>query len=61
MDKLKAFFQNQKVKTAMWNMAGTALSVVAVYLADLDPQYNIILVPAILALSKWINKTYCSA
>lgn len=58
MNQLKAFFENKRVKTAMWNMAGTALSVVAVYLADLDPQYNIILVPAILALSKAINQKY---
>lgn len=60
MEAIKKFFRDKRVRTFGWNMLGSALSVLAVYLADLDPQYNIVLVPAILAITKYINVNYCS-
>ena len=60
MDKIKEFFSRKEVKTWFWNAFGTLLGILAVYLGDLDPQYGIVIVPTILAITKYINKTYCS-
>lgn len=56
MDLLKMIYDNKAMKMAAWNALGAFLSVLTIYLGDLSPQYNIILVPAILAITKKINK-----
>jgi len=58
---LKMLYDNKVLKLAAWNALGAFLSVLAVYLGDLDPQYNIVLVPVILALTKFINKKFLTS
>ena len=58
MDKIKEFFQQKTVKTFFWNVLGTFLGIVAVYLGDLDPKYSVLIVPVILSITKYINKTF---
>jgi hypothetical protein len=60
MGKIKEFLQNQRVKTFLWNTLGAFLSMLAIYLGDLDPKFNILLVPVILAITKYINLEFCS-
>ena len=57
---VKGFLQKKSTKMFFWNTLGAFLSIVAIYLGDLDPAYNVILVPVILAITKWVNKK-CSA
>ena len=58
METLKAFFTDKKVKTFAWNAFGTFLGIVAIYLTDINSEYAIIIVPAILAATKFINQKY---
>lgn len=58
MEQVREFFDNQKVKTFLWNTLGAFLSVLAVYLGDLDPKYNVIIVPIILATTKYLNQRF---
>jgi len=58
MEKIKAFFQDKRVVMFFWNSLGAFLSTLAIYLGDLDPKYNIVIVPVILATTKYLNKKY---
>jgi len=55
MDLLKRLYDNKVLKMAAWNALGAFLSVLAIYLGDLSPQYSIILVPVILSITKYLN------
>ena len=55
MDLLKRLYDNKVLKMAGWNALGAFLSVLAIYLGDLSPQYSIILVPVILSITKYLN------
>ena len=55
MEKIKAFFKNQKVRTGLWNMLGVFLGILATYLLDIDYKFNTIIIPVILYTTKYIN------
>ena len=55
MDLLKRLYDNKVLKMAGWNALGAFLSVLAIYLGDLSPEYSIILVPVILSITKYLN------
>jgi hypothetical protein len=58
MEQVKEFFQRKEVKTWFWQAFGTFLSILAIYLGDIDPNYGVVIVPTILAITKYINKKY---
>jgi hypothetical protein len=60
MKNIKKFFADKRVRTFGWNMLGSFLGIVALYLGELNPSYGVVLIPMILATTKWINKTYLS-
>lgn len=57
-EKIKAFLGDSRVKAFFWNALGTFLGLVAVYLGELDPKYEVAIIPTILLISKYINKKY---
>lgn len=54
-DIIIGFVKTNKFKTFCWNALGTFLGILAVYLGDLDQKYLVVIVPAILAISKYLN------
>jgi hypothetical protein len=58
MEQIKKFLGDKRVKMFFWNSLGAFLSILAIYLGDLDPKFSVILVPVILAITKYINKKY---
>jgi lysozyme len=60
MENVKDFFKDKRVRTFGWNMLGSFLGIVALYLGELNPSYGVVLIPVILAITKYINKTYLS-
>ncbi|MFH2044405.1 MAG: hypothetical protein ABIK92_04590 [Pseudomonadota bacterium] len=58
MEKILNFFKTKQVKTFGWNMLGTFLGILAIYLTDIQSEYAVILIPVILAATKFINKNY---
>jgi hypothetical protein len=58
MEIIKNFFQRKDVRTWFWGALDTILGIFAIYLGDLDPKYLVVIVPTIIAVTKYINKKY---
>jgi len=64
MEKFKevviGFLQKKSTKMFFWNTLAGFLSILVIYLGELNLAYNVILIPIILAVTKFVNQK-CSA
>lgn len=58
MEKLKEFLTSKKAKTFYWQTANGALSLVIVYIADINWVYAPMILPILNLISKELNKKY---
>lgn len=58
MEKILDFLKKKEVRTWFWGALDTILGIWAIYLAELDPKYLVVIVPTIIATTKYINKKY---
>jgi len=54
-NNMNKFVKDKRVIMFFWNTLGAFLSVLAIYLGELSPEYSIILVPVILSITKYLN------